>query len=496
MGLDLDSYARRAERFCEELDREHYLHLAGHKLELEIEPIYDRHADLFNRHAVDDLREAAAGGSGELKRRARYLLQLAVDGHLGLATRAETVRIAELEAKLTLEVDSTRIPYRGVRVAQANEPDPRRRAAIDDASDALLAERLNPIHRAALERCHELVRDLGWSSYRDAYGELRGIDLERLGTQAEAFLRSTGEAYREVVDPEFRAQDVPPLGELRRSDLPRFFRAEELDELYPGERLLPSFTDTLAGLGIELGAQSGVHLDTEPRPTKISRAFCETPRIPDEIYLVIAPVGGRDDFSALFHEGGHVEHYAHTDRKLPFEYRRLGDNSVTESFAFLFDHLVAQPAWLGSRLGVAEPAPAADHARAEKLVMLRRYAAKLAYELELHAPDADLGAMPGRYKELLGEATRVRWGEASWLADVDAGFYAACYLRAWALEGAWRRRLREWFGERWFEIPAAAEWLRSMWRQGQRLRGDELLAQEVGEELDFGALAEELVGRR
>jgi len=35
--------------------------------------------------------------------------------------------------------------------------------------------------------------------------------------------------------------------------------------------------------------------------------------------------------------------------------------------------------------------------------MLRRYSAKIAYEVELHGPDADLERMPERYSALLGE---------------------------------------------------------------------------------------------
>jgi hypothetical protein len=73
--------------------------------------------------------------------------------------------------------------------------------------------------------------------------------------------------------------------------------------------------------------------------------------VPDEIYLVISPHGGRDDYAALFHEAGHTEHYAHVDPSLPFEYRHLGDNSVTEGFAFLLEHLTEDPAWLAATLG-------------------------------------------------------------------------------------------------------------------------------------------------
>jgi hypothetical protein len=101
--------------------------------------------------------------------------------------------------------------------------------------------------------------------------------------------------------------------------------------------------------------------------------------------------------------------------------------------------------------------------------------------------------MPGRYAEGQAEAVRVAWPEASWLADVDEGFYVACYLRAWALETHWRRALRERFGTTWFASPEAGEWLRSLWRGGQRLGADELLAETLGEELDFGVLAAEVL---
>ena len=124
--------------------------------------------------------------------------------------------------------------------------------------------------------------------------------------------------------------------------------------------------------------------------------------------------------------------------------------------------------------------------------MLRRYAAKLAYELELHGASAELGRMPGRYAELLTEATRIPWPSTDWLADVDGGFYAACYLRAWALETEWRAALEERFGSRWFDSPDAGEWLQALWSRGQRLDADELLAEALGRELDLGSIAAEL----
>jgi len=493
LPFDLDRYRERAESFGEELSREYYRHLAGHKRELEIEPIYETYADLFARDQVMALRDLAGGAAnGDEARRLRYLLHFGFDGFVGIETRAEAEELAGLEAGLQVDAGDGAVPYRAVVIEQANEVNAERRAALEEARNELLAERLNPIYLTMLERAHAICREFGWPSYAAAYAELRGIDLEALREQTTRFLEATEDAYGPLVDGRLERAGLPKLGALRRSDMPRFFRAPELDELFPAERLVESFEATLAGLGIGLREQPNVHLDTESRPTKSPRAFCSTPRVPEEIYLVIAPHGGRDDYAALFHEGGHTEHYANTAAELDYEFRQLGDNSVTESFAFCVEHLVSDANWLRERLGVSDPEPAVEFARAFRLVMLRRYAAKLAYELELHSGSVDLARMPDRYAELLSEAVRVPWPRASWVADVDDGFYAACYLRAWALETHWRAALEERFGETWFASPEAGEWLRGLWRSGQRLGADELLADALGEELDFTRLAAEV----
>ena len=492
MGLDLADYRRRAEEFSAELSREHYLHLAGRKPELEIEAIYRRFGDLFEPAAVEALRAAVEAASGEARRRLRYLLHFAFDGLVGARTKAEQEKLGRLEAALEVDLDGGAIGYRQVAAELANEPDGERRAGLAAARDAVLAERLDPLHRSALERARAACREFGWSGPADAYADLRGLDLADLAGRTAAFLAATDARYAGVADPELARTGVPPLGRLRRSDLPRFFRAVHLDGPYPAERMLPTLVATLLGLGIDLERQTNVIVDADRRPTKSPRAFCSTPRVPAEIYLVVAPVGGRGDYDALFHEAGHAEHYAHTDPGLPFEHRRLGDNAVTESFAFLLEGILAEPAWLADGVTAADPEGTAAHARAAKLVMVRRYCAKLAYELELGGPDPDLARMPDRYRELLGEATRAEWPRATWLDDVDEGFYVACYLRAWALEVHWRRGLRERFGERWFASPAAGRWLAGLWREGQRRGAEELLAERLGEELDFGVLACEL----
>src|SRR3954452_13875840 len=97
--------------------------------------------------------------------------------------------------------------------------------------------------------------------------------------------------------------------------------------------------------------------------------------------------------------------------------------------------------WLQEVLG-AEPEPILAHVEAGRIYFLRRYAAKLAYELELIGRGADLETMPDRYAELIGDATGIEWAPETGLDDVDDRFYAAAYLRAWALEARWRTALQ------------------------------------------------------
>ena len=448
--------------------REYYVHFSGQKDDFEIEAIYERHGELYSRETVERLRE-----SGN-----RELLYFAVQGLMGQETKAEEAEVARREAALELRVGDDAIPYRQSPVIQASEPDPERRAAIELARLEVAAAELTPLQLEAHERAAAIAKELGWDSMLHLCEDLSGIDLAALEQQTEAFIRATEDIYEPTVEPELQRHVGLGFDELRRSDLPAFFRAPDLDAAFPPERAIPALRQTLSGLGIDLDAQGNVTLDAEVRPTKSPRAFCAPVRVPEEIYLMISPQGGRDDTETLLHEAGHTQHFAHVSPGLSFERRFLGDNSFTEAFAFLFQYLTEEPAWLEDVMGV-DAAPLAGYAQAVKLIFLRRYSAKLGYERRLHAADVDLTQMPDEYARRLSGAVHVDWPKGSWIADVDGFFYAACYLRAWATERSLRAHLVEQFGERWFAEPAAGDLLKQIWSKGQRTLAEELL-EELG----------------
>jgi hypothetical protein len=490
--VDLESYREQADSFQTELMREYYRHFAGLQADLPLDAVYERHAVLFTREAVEQLRDAASatGGDDEGRRR-RYLLEFALEGHLNGATRGLEAELARREASLRIEVGGRPIGFREAATQQAGEPDRDRRHALEAARNAATAAELTPLHRETVETHHALARELGWPSYRAMVDETSRLGLGALAGQAEAFLRATDTAYPEVVEPELRRVTGGGLDSFRRADLAWFFRDAGADDRFPADRLVPTLRATLAGMGIDIDAQPGVRLDVEARVTKSPRAFCAPVRVPDEVYLVLPPVGGVDDYVVLFHEAGHTEHYGSVDPALPFEFRWLGDNSVTESFAFLFDHLIEDPGWLEAHLGISDTDGRLAHARAERMVYLRRYCGKLRYELALHDADS-LDGMADAYAASLGGALRIPWPRETYLADVDPGFYAAKYLRAWALETHLRGHLRDRFGPSWWAEPEAGALLRGLWAQGQRLSADELLGELTGARLDLAAVAADL----
>jgi hypothetical protein len=278
------------------------------------------------------------------------------------------------------------------------------------------------------------------------------------------------------------------LRELKIWDLPYLFRAPHYDAYFTADKLLPALQATLAGLGIDLSAQTNIHLDTQARPNKSPRAFCAPVRVPEEIYLSVMPKGGQDDYQALLHESGHAEHFAHMSPNLEFEYRCLGDNAVTEAFAFLLDHLPLNPLWLRAFLGYEDSQDYLRFGYVSELYFVRRYAAKFVYELDLHRQSGSLDALGQRYADLLGEAIGVEVPPQSYLSDVDPGFYVCSYIRAWFFEAGVRLMLRSQFGKDWFSNPAAGDWLRTAWGFGQKYNSPQLYLKLGGGKLDADPL--------
>jgi len=484
-AAELDVYRERIDRFIADLDQEYYEHFAGLKVDFDLESIYGRYEDITTLEQAQRIGEAVDGGF-----RSTELWRFACEGYLGALTRRYEQDAAVTEAKLTATVDGDAIPFRSLRPEIANSADRARRERIERARNELTEEHLNPLHLRATQVVHLQASRLGAPTYTDLYRGF-GYPLDELAEQCHAFLASTERLWEDAGDRFFRSRIGIGLGELERWDVARVWRGVTWDAAFPADRMLPALEASLADLGVDLRAQRNVELDLEDRPSKTPRAFCVPIEIPDRVVLVIKPQGGPDDWRALFHEAGHTEHFAHTSPSLTMEEKRLGDNAVTEGWAMLIEHLTIDPVWLERRLDFPRPHEFAAEGATQLLWLLRRYCAKLIYELEFHAT-TDVTAMRPRYVELLGDALKVQPADSDYLADIDEGFYASQYLRAWAFEAQLRSYLREKFGNAWFTRKDAGSLLRELWSEGQKPTADEILEDVSGDQLELEAVADRI----
>ena len=200
---DLDAFRDGADRFIAELDEETYLHFAGHKEALDLEPIYARHEELTQL----DTARRFEGAPVELWR-------FACEGYLGNLTRFHQEKLATAEAELVAVVDGERIPYRMLRTALSNEPDRARRERLELERLRLLDEELNPVHLEAARIDREAVSALGAPNYYELYKRF-GFKLDALAVECRELLASTERLWEETADQAFRDRLGLGLNDVR-----------------------------------------------------------------------------------------------------------------------------------------------------------------------------------------------------------------------------------------------------------------------------------------
>ena len=491
----LDRLRADGEALMQEISREYYLAHAGHKPTAELQPIYERHAGVLSPDSLAAVIEAfrgAAAGSDE-QRSARLLAEWQIEAQVSrLLAPLDEREIAWESSAIVRLRDGRSMPYQRVAIEIANATDRAERLALDDARASLVELELASLKREKLQREKDYVESLQLApDYIATFETLSGIDLRALAGACAAFLRDT-QAMWDEVHPEFvrRGLGIEPR-EATRADALALLRAREFDRYFPAERMEPAVRRQHREIGIDPEASGRIRLDIGEREGKRSRAFCAPVKVPHEVYLVLRPHGGQTDYTTFLHELGHALHFAYMRPDLPFEYRWLGDNSITESFAMLLDHRMQDRGWL-LRYTELERQSIDGFLRAaafEELQFLRRYCAKLLYEVGVYGGEHAWDSLPDVYVETLTSATHFRYRRADAFVDLDPRFYAARYLRAWQLQAQLADTLVHRFDEDWWRNPRAGPWMvQALFSEGQRELASELAQRVSGRELSFDPL--------
>jgi hypothetical protein len=468
----------------------------GEKEVSERAEIVARYGDLFSRDQLDALRSAEDGADGEERERIARL-RLACEG--GLVDAELSERKDELENLILAE----RVTFKGeempLRTAQA------KLAVMPEYADR---EELGNIQADASAKFNEGRRDLLRDDDQLA-GELSGItdpvarNEEEKGISLRALAEQLGKASSDSAGDYATLRDrwfERLLGDGREAKPSAFHvaymrRLSPLESTYTKERAVEVCMDSLTNLGFDLANEKRIKLDLDDRPQKSPRACVIASDAPEVVHLITRAQGGLHDYQAFLHEAGHALHYAGCDPGLPYTFRNLSrDHALTEIYSFILEKISREPDWHAHYFGLSDE-QAKENAEATtflEALLYRRYAAKLSFELDFWSRFADDGGTPDGYSEKIGEATGVYYRPDNYLADMDAGFYSADYLRAWIRSAQLRHYLVKEFGSDWWRSEQTGEFLRGLFSEGTRPASEEI-AQRIGyDPLDTHPLVSEL----
>lgn len=494
--LSPTEFQSRLERYLFERSEEWRAVRVGEKEVSEQAEIVRRFADLFSREQMDALQAAEGEASGD-DQELLYRLRKTCESGLISAQLAE--REDELENRLLAE----RVTFKGeempLRNAQATL------AVLTEYADreelgqiqAAASARFNDDRLDLLRATEELAADLSGIAHAvERNEEEKDISLDELSRALNAASVDSTRSFsalRERWFSKLLGDDRPEVPSSYHMSYMR--RLSPLESTYTKDRATEICLQTLESLGFDLNAQPNIRLDLDDRPQKSPRACVIASDPPTVVHLITRAQGGLHDYQAFLHEAGHALHYAGCDPTLPYTFRRISrDHALTEIYSYIVEAISREPEWHEQYFGLS-PEQAQENAEATtflEALLYRRYEAKLRFELDFWTRFNDDGGDAAVYERLLTEATGVRYAKDNYLADMDAGFYSADYLRAWIRSAQLRAHLVNEVGDDWWRNRRTGELLADLFREGTKPTSEEIAARLGFDPLDTTPLLREI----
>jgi hypothetical protein len=490
-------YESRLQRYLFERSEEGRAVRVGEKEVSERAEIVRRYSDLFTRQQLETLREAEEIATEGEDRERLYRLRKTCEAGLiaaALAEREDALENAVLAARV--EFRGEELPLRSAQARLAVLPDYGERDELGNLS-ADVSATFNDRRLEVIRAGEELEAEIsGIADPVARADDEKGISLREL----EGALAQASEAADDVYS-RLRQRWFERLLGSEREDVPSSFhvaymrRLSPLERIYTKEQAVPVCLDTLARLGFDLEAEPNIKLDLDDRPQKSPRA-CVIPSDPPKVvHLITRAQGGLHDYQAFLHEAGHALHYAGCDPALPYTFRNISrDHALTEIYSYIIEAISRQAGWHARHFGLSDE-EAATNAEATvfmEALLFRRYVAKLQFELDFWSRFAQDGGTDEGYADRLTMATGARYRADGFLADMDAGFYSADYLRAWIRAAQLRSYLDGELEGEWWESLETGERLRALFAEGTRPSSEEIAGRIGFEPLDTRPLLAEL----
>src|SRR5262249_25820910 len=453
-------------------------------------------ADLFNREQLEALRAVEEGAEGDEHER---IFRLRLECEAGVADQELSERKDELEnailaARVTFKGED--LPLRTAQAKLAVLPAYAHRDELGELQADVSAE-FNDGRRDLIRDESALAGELSGIADPVARNEEeKGISLRDLAARLATASEESAGAYATLRHRWFERL----LGD-ERAERPSAFhvsymrRLSPLESTYTKDRAVDVCMDTLSKLGFDLASDSRIRLDLDDRPQKSPRACVIAADAPEIVHLITRAQGGLHDYQAFLHEAGHALPYAGCHPTLPSPSpTRARNPALTEISSFILGAIPREPAWHSESFGLSDE-EAERNAEATpflEALLYRRYAAKLGFELDFWGRFNEDGGTPDGYSEKISDATGVYYRRDNYLADMDAGFYSADYLRAWIRSAQLRHYLVDEFGSDWWRSEQTGEYLRELFSEGTRPASEEIAARIGNDPIDTEPLVSEL----
>jgi hypothetical protein len=472
VGLALDPFERQAEAFMQARAWREWQYQSGQRPGRSLVSLYDEDfpdftsADLFN-----DLQDAAS----EEPKRQRALSGLLAAASLEGRTREFASRAAGIAVRSTVRFEDEELVWREAPARWPLLGDVPRRHELAEGWRGLLATELNPVLGRWLEALRQQLLALGggqdWLAF---WAQQRGFETESVTRLAESLLEASRDVYGHALGVYFTQLGLP-IDDAWTTDADWAFRAARFDGVFTERQRMPVLMRTFGDLGIDLETQTEVHFEAGPAP---GPRYCPVD-IPRDLHVLLRLTGGYQDYLRSLRGLGMAQHAVHTDSRLLFWERWLGDDTPTIGYGRLFEGLGRDRAWLLSQLEYEASDDYRVIAHMAWLYRVRRLAAGVLYEQQLwqSEPGSSLAA---DFEVRVSETLRVRQFPDEYLhVLLDAPWSAlrgATELRAEVFAAQLRAYLRREFDEEWWRSARAARFLvDELWRPGRRHAAEELL---------------------
>lgn len=470
--MDINKLESEIAKFIWEIGTEDRLVRVGLKNKLETAKIYKKYAKVFDKKNLAEIslvlkKSSKSKTEIEIAERLYFCI---IANLIGLLTAAAQDKITTYFANAKVKIRGENIPYFQIAPLISKESIFEKREQLADAANKVVAK-IKPKQLQLLKDEIKLLKNLNFKGYIDYFEKSKKTDYHQFYKVIAKIKAETDALWEKEIQAISLEVFKRPFKKIRSCHLLYLRSMSMFDSFYSVDKVVPAFSRMAHDLGFA-DSLSSIKIDSANRPRKNPRAVCYWPNPPKEVHLVIKPIGGEQDFEAMLHEGGHALHGASCNPKLPYTLRALArSNALTETYAFIFEDLVFEPAWLTSFLNISAYTGERikKHAYFVNLMMLRRYLGKFTYEYQMFSSllkGRTLQQGPTLYKRNLEETTGFVTPKINWLVDMDSGFYSAEYLRAWIAAAQIKDYLAKKFGKIWFANKKAGKFLLQLLARG------------------------------